>query len=120
MRRALASQPENYPLRLDQRTENPRSSCTRTGGKMDKSRIFAETVFKSIRYGRVRVLSRAQAAVPCRVGGYGARLFTTPVRYALCNAATSLHLFATVALAGHTPRSALSWRCRPPPTQSPH
>src|SRR2546430_1659328 len=98
MRRALASQPENYPLRLDQRTKNPRSSCTRTGGKVDKSRIFAETVFKSIRYGRVRVLSRAQAAVPCRVGGYGARFFTTSVRYAMCNAATSMHLFATVEI----------------------
>jgi len=38
-----------------------------------------------------------------RVAGYGARLFTTSVRYAMCNAATSMHFFASVALAVHAP-----------------
>lgn len=58
--------------------------------------------------------------MPYQVAGYGARLFTTSVRYAMCNAATSMHLFATAALAVNTPRCAMSWRFRRLHIQSSH
>jgi hypothetical protein len=65
--------------------------------------------------GSVAALS---GALPRR--GYGDRLFTTSVRYAMCNAATSMHFLAAVALAVNTPRCAMSCRCRRLHIHSPH